>query len=136
MKTRLVVLVIVAIIVGAFVVATRGRHHDDTSAKVKAGAHNLLSQVEGFEKDQAYYDSLLDTAHPAAFEQIYKIVYGRPDLSEFDTDAYLRAVFPMMIARAKTDGSTHIATSLDTFYRNDLFGADSPGGSRLLSPRK
>jgi len=136
MKARLVALIIVALLVGAFVFATRGRHHTDTSAKVKANAHNLLTQVEGFEKDEAYYTSLLEGAHQRAFDQTYKIVYGRPDLSAFDNDAYLHALFPMMIAKAKAEGSTHIAANLESFYKNDLFGANSPANPNAPSPRK
>jgi hypothetical protein len=103
---------------------------------MKADAYELITHIDGFEKDRPYYISLLDAAHEQAFEDNYHISYGKRNRSTFDPNTYIEEVFTLMSQKATADGSTHIATNLDTYYHETILGEDPPARPKTPPPRK
>lgn len=136
MQPRNIAAIIIGLIAAGLVIGSRMQSKGDTGDKMKAEALAIISHVKGFEKDRAYYTSLLDGAHERAFEENYHISYGKRTRGTFDPNVYIEQVFKLMIDRANSDGSTHIAANLDKYYKAEVLGEDPPDTKAPAHPKK
>lgn len=103
--------VLVLVVIAVAVYFTMARQRED-SRTAREQARELLIVVDGYTQDRAYYDGLLDRAHPAAFEESYESG-GRRRAAKFDGPRYISMVFARMIREARQDGREDAAKSLD-----------------------
>ena len=78
---------------------------------VKAQAVQVVQTLPGYAKEPAYYDSLLEAAHPTAFDAAYEMG-GRRQSAKFDAERYLDALLDGMTAKAAADKRTDVAQAI------------------------
>jgi len=102
-------------ILAAAVLGYKFWQQSGTSNEVKAAVHSWVVDAEGYEKDPAYFDTLLDLAHESAFEANYRMG-GRRRQTSFDDETYIESVFQRMQDQARVDGRDDVAASIAATY--------------------
>ncbi len=83
----------------------------EADADVKGQAAEVVSQLPDYAGNEEYYASLIETAHPTAFDDSYRMG-GRRTSSKFDDERYLQLLFQGMADQAQADGRTEIVGTL------------------------
>ncbi|MBL8764682.1 MAG: hypothetical protein JNM07_10485 [Phycisphaerae bacterium] len=98
----------------------------NASKEVAWDMKTIISEVENYREYKEYYDYLVEEAHKQAFDHSFSAGIGRRASGEkFNADQYLEEAIVWMIARAKQDGSTHIAAALEKHF----FEEEEPQGT-------
>lgn len=115
MKRTLVIVILGAAAVVGAVVFKRGQH-DQT---VKGQMLDLVRQVQGSDIERRYVEAQVERFHAEVFEAAAKGV----DRSQFDRDAYTKAMFERLIADARDASKISLAMKLDRFQQSLAPGA-------------
>ncbi|MCC7292685.1 MAG: zinc ribbon domain-containing protein [Phycisphaerales bacterium] len=115
MKRTLVIVVLGAVAIVGAVVFKRGQH-DQT---VKGQMLDLVRQVQGSDIERRYLEAQVERFHAEVFEATAKGV----DRSQFDRDAYTKAMFERLIADARDASKISLAMKLERFQQSIGKGA-------------
>lgn len=95
----------------AIVLGMKYYNKGKTEKEVKQQASEVVQRIPGYDKDPAYYDSLLEAAHPAAFDSAYKMG-GRRQSAKFDAERYLERLFEGMKTKAGADQRPEVVQAI------------------------
>lgn len=95
------------------------------SEETKQEAKSFIVNMPGYAADNAYYDSLLESAHPTAFDASYSIG-GRRRAAKFDEGQYYDRLLTGMIAKAEQDKRTEAFAALTMFQAKHRQRQESP----------
>jgi len=84
--------------------------------EARAAIQSWVADAPGYKENQEYFDSLVDSAHEAAFSASYSMG-GRRRGSSFDVKEYGASVFSHMKAKAEMDGRPEVASSIQTVWK-------------------
>jgi hypothetical protein len=110
-KSVLSIVVIIAIVLGF-----KFYNKSKASAAVREQAVALVQAFPEYEANKAYFDDAFDELHGQAFDQAYKMG-GRRTSAKFDEDAYLAFLVGLIHRKAKSDGKSEIAESLELYRK-------------------
>ncbi len=107
--------IIVTLLIAGGIVWYMNRAHKDPSATVRADILRALSAMPEYAKDQALLDAWAKGAHDAAFAVAYTSS-TRYTLERFDTDAYVKTFFGVMVSQAQALGRRDLEQALRTVH--------------------
>lgn len=131
MKKMLIRLIVLLIVGAAGVGAAIAYKQAAKTAREKALLEELfldLTSLDLDERGRAYVNGLAEAAHEGAIAKAF--IPGGFMSGTYDVNVYQRAAVDSMLARARADGSTHIAEALEAFKltesRLDLLAPAAP----------
>jgi len=98
------------VVVVAIVLGFKFYNKGQANAEVKSEAAKIVQSLPGYQRNQAYYDSLVEHAHPIAFEVAYSMG-GRRRSAKFNDQKYLSVLIAEMIKKARSDGKTDVVNA-------------------------
>lgn len=105
---RMGILLLIAVGVTMYVKFSR---RADMGKAALANATEIMSRIDGYEKEKAFFDMHTDLAHQAALGEAYSMG-GRRTRDTFDEGEYMNVFFGRLMTRAKEAGKPELVRAI------------------------